>query len=115
VAEPSNVAAETPDVFVLPALEIAFIEPKKLGNESKEATYVMLIAAPEMRSIAPFTQRAEEAQELLERCVRENQGTPWETLAQRELEFFLGVGAREMALTPEPIGPETKQPSLPRF
>jgi hypothetical protein len=37
LAEPSDVPAETPDVFVLPALEIAFIEPKKLGNESKIA------------------------------------------------------------------------------
>ncbi|TWU24313.1 hypothetical protein Pla52o_22400 [Novipirellula galeiformis] len=77
--------------------------------------HVMLRASSELRSNETFQKRGDEAERLLRRCVRENQGTPWETLAQRELDFALGVGVRQMSLTQQPMGPASRSPSLPRF
>jgi hypothetical protein len=85
------------------------------GALAATTNHVILVASPDKRSGDKFQQRAEEAISLLRRCARENQGTPWESLANRELDFALGVGVREMSLTQDPMGPAVRQPNLPRF
>lgn len=87
----------------------------KAGVLASTTNHVMLVASPNLRSDEHFKRRSDESVKLLERCVYENRGTPWETLAQRELEFALGVGVRELALTFQPSGPASRQPNLPRF
>ena len=90
-------------------------EAAKPGALANTTNHILLIASPNLRSGPVFQDRAEEGERLLRRCVRENRGTPWETLAQRELDFALGVGVREMALVRQPSGPASRQPNLPRF
>lgn len=87
----------------------------KPGFLASTTNHVVLRASPDKRSTGKYVDRAEEAERLLRRVVRDHRGTPWETLAQRELDFALGVGVSEMALTPNPGGPTMRQPSLPRF
>ena len=87
----------------------------KGGGLASDTNFVMLVASKELRSGEQFQRRAEEAEQLLRRCIEENPGTPWEFLALRELDYFFGVGVKERALTPEPFAPLPKQPNLPRF
>ena len=88
----------------------------KSGALSPSTNYITLSASPNRRSEGKFIERAEEAERLLRRCVAEHAGTPWEVLAQRELDFALGVGVREQALTPTRGGaPMGRQPNLPKF
>lgn len=87
----------------------------KPGFLAPTTNYLVLTASPDKRSEGKFVGQAEEAERLLLRCVSEHRGTPWEVLAQRELDFALGVGVKEMSLTPNPGGPAAKQPNLPRF
>jgi hypothetical protein len=90
-------------------------EMTKPGMLAGTTNHVILVASPEQRSDEIYRQRGEEAEKLLRRCADENQGTPWERLAQRELDFALGVGVREMSLTQNPAGPAVRPPNLPRF
>lgn len=85
------------------------------GWLAKTTNYAILVASGEQRSDSIFRRRGDEATRLLRRCVDQNRGTPWETLAQRELDFALGVGVRQSALTQNPGGPAARQPNLPRF
>ena len=88
------------------------IEP---GSLKSDTNHVILVASPKIRASSKYRKRAEEAEQLLRRCVEQNRGTPWETLAQRELDFAIGIAAQERALTPTGGGPSTSRPSLPRF
>ncbi len=54
---------------------------------------------------------AEESQRLLERCVRDNPGTPWAYLAQRELDHPLGIGFQQRVIPAPP--PKTGTPPKP--
>ena len=54
---------------------------------------------------------AEESGRLLERCVRENPGTPWAYLARRELDYPLGVGFQQQVIPAPP--PKTAGPPKP--
>lgn len=90
----------------------AIVQPGALASTTN---HVILIPRQETRYGEPFRRRAEEAEFLLRRCVQEHQGTPWEVLAQRELDYALGIGIREMALTLQPGGPAPRSPVLPRF
>ena len=67
-----------------------------------------------MKSGQEFHAKAEEAKRLLSRCVREHRNTPWAYLAQRELDYALGISVEQMALQPTGATPSVK-PSLPRF
>lgn len=87
----------------------------KPGALASTTNHLIMVASPESRSDEKFQRRADEAERLLRRCAEEHRGTPWEVLAQRELDFALGVGARELSLTQEPMGPAVRQPNLPRF
>ncbi|MFK8114769.1 MAG: VWA domain-containing protein, partial [Rubripirellula sp.] len=86
----------------------------KPGVLAGSTNYVSFVDSSEFRSGSEYQARLQESIDLLRRCVRENAGTPWETLAQRELDFDVGVGYRERALTLE-NGPATRTPNLPRF
>jgi hypothetical protein len=85
------------------------------GALASTTNHVILIPRQETRYGESFRRRAEEAEFLLRRCVQQNQGTPWEVLAQRELDYALGIGVREMALTLQPGGPAPRNPVLPKF
>jgi hypothetical protein len=85
------------------------------GALAAGTNHAILVASPNSKSKGEYRDRAEEAERLLRRCAEVNRGTPWETLAQRELDFALGVGVREMTLRLESGGPAPKQPNLPRF
>ncbi|MEM9587810.1 MAG: vWA domain-containing protein [Planctomycetota bacterium] len=87
----------------------------KPGGLAATTNHVIFVASPQKRSSGIYADRAEEAERLLRRCVSQHEGTPFEVLAQRELDYALGVGVREMALTYQPGGPAPKQPNLPRF
>jgi len=94
---------------------LTLTELAQLRSLAGTTNHVILTASPETRSSGKFVNRAKEAERLLRRCARENRGTPWEILAQRELDFALGVGVLERALTQQPLGPVMRQPNLPRF
>lgn len=87
----------------------------KPGGLASTTNHVILVSSPQKRASDKYRHRGEEAETLLRRCAAENQGTPWEILAERELEYALGVEAREMALTHQPGGPAPRAPALPRF
>lgn len=46
--------------------------------------------------------RAEETKKYLERCVAENQGTPWAVIASRELQYPFGFRVEETYVPPPP-------------
>lgn len=91
---------------------------ERLGDSDtlKEKTnFIVLRASRSMRSGETFKRRAEEAERLLSRCIRDNKGTPWEYLAQRELDHPWGITVRQHSL--ERIGPLRAEqlPQLPRY
>jgi hypothetical protein len=90
----------------------AMTEP---GFLKPTTNFIVLGASSDKRSTGKYLDQAEEAERLLRRCVSEHAGTPWEVLAQRELDFALGVEVQERALTPTAGPPSPKQPNLPRF
>ena len=51
--------------------------------------------------------RASEAKEFLERCLAENEGTPWAAIAQRELRYPFGFRVDETFVPPPPSRPAT--------
>ncbi|NUQ66273.1 MAG: hypothetical protein HUU20_27750 [Pirellulales bacterium] len=56
-------------------------------------------------------QPSKEAFRLLQRCVDENAGTPWEYLARREMDHPLGIEIRQIAIpAPPPVRPSTAIP-----
>ncbi|MBS0210147.1 MAG: VWA domain-containing protein [Planctomycetes bacterium] len=63
--------------------------------------------------------RVAEAKKLLERCVRQNPGTPWALLAQWELEKPLGLDVNQIVVPPPRPGPPrlpgAPVPALPAF
>jgi len=71
------------------------VEP---GFLDEATNHVIFVPAGEMKSDSHFRRRAEEAERLLARCVRDNPNTPWALLAQRELDYGLGIDARQYAL-----------------
>ena len=68
-----------------------------------------------MRSSGVYTERAEEARELLTRCLKTHADTPWAYLAERELAYGLGIQIQQMAY--EATGTLSKQSGAkaPRF
>jgi hypothetical protein len=86
----------------------------KPGGIAPTTNHVLLVASPTKRSTGVFVERAAQAERLLRRCVREHSGTPWEVLAQRELDFALGIAASERSI-PMVNGTAPVQPNLPRF
>lgn len=71
------------------------VEP---GFLDETTNHVILVPSLEMKSDSRFRRRAEEAERLLTRCVRENPNTPWAWLAQRELDYALGIDVRQHVL-----------------
>ena len=68
-----------------------------------------------MKSGPEFQRRAQEARQLLSRCVREHSGTPWSYLAQRELDYAWGITIQQHALQATGAVPSRQQPRLPNF
>lgn len=87
----------------------------KPGSLAETTNHVIFVATQDTQGDAEYRRRGEEAERLLRRCVSENEGTPWQYLAEQELDYALGVGVREMALTLQRGGPAPKGPTLPRF
>ena len=57
---------------------------------------------------------AEESQRLLRRCVEDNPSTPWALLAQRELDYPLGIAFQQRAIpAPPPRPPSPPRPPAP--
>lgn len=83
----------------------------------KETTNHLIFApALEMKSGPQFSRRAEEAERLLIRCERENPDTPWALLAQRELDYGLGIDVRQRILTHVAMPPSTaRHPRIPEL
>ncbi|MBC8875220.1 MAG: VWA domain-containing protein [Planctomycetes bacterium] len=73
----------------------AVVQP---GFLDETTNHLILVPTLEMMSDSRFRQRAEKAERLLVRCVRENPGTPWALLAQRELDYGLGISVRQYAI-----------------
>ena len=90
-------------------------EITKPGVLQGSTNHVVLVPDQQIRGSSRYKRQAEEAEQLLRRCVSEHQDTPWETLAQRELDFAIGIAAQERALTPTGVSPTTRRPNLPRF
>jgi hypothetical protein len=63
---------------------------------------------PATRGGSQNEKMAKEAIRLLNRCVKENAGTPWAVLAQRELDQPLGFNVIEAYEPPPPPPPKPK-------
>ena len=88
----------------------------KPGFLNPTTNHLIFVPAMEMKSRSVFHRRAEEAERLLVRCVHENPNTPWAWLAQRELDYGLGINVRQHTLTPVVMPPSmTRQPHFPRL
>lgn len=91
----------------------AVLEPGFLGPTTNNLIFVPSL---KMRSESGFRRRAEEAERLLTRCVRDNPNTPWALLAQRELDYSLGIGVRQQTLMHVVMPPSpTQQARLPNL
>jgi hypothetical protein len=91
-------------------------EVVKPGFLDETTNHLILVPSLEMRSDSDFRCRAEEAERLLMRCVRENPNTPWALLAQRELEYGLGINVRQHTLMHvEMPASSTRYTLLPRL
>jgi len=88
------------------------VDPEFFQDNSN---HLIFTASRTMRSAPEFRARGDQALMLLRRCVSEHPGTPWAYLAQREMDYALGIGFQQTALTP--IGPRGngRAPTLPKF
>ena len=65
------------------------------GTLDQDTNFAVLVPSTTISSGSIFRHRAEEAERLLLRCVRENPNTPWALLAQRELDYGLGIEVKQ--------------------
>jgi len=73
----------------------AVVQP---GFLDETTNHLIFVPSLDLKSNSEFRRRAEEAERLLTRCVRENPNTPWAWLAQRELDYALGIRVRQYAI-----------------
>lgn len=66
--------------------------------------------SPDLRSGSEGARRAAKARQLLERCCANNPGTPWEAMAQWELQHGLGISIRQGAIPEPPPRPRVPRP-----
>jgi len=87
------------------------------GFLNQTTNHVIFVPTREMKSNSNFRRRAEEAERLLMRCVRENPNTAWAWLAQRELDYALGINVRQHALTRVvmPLSSASRRPYFPKL
>ena len=90
-------------------------EVVKPGALAATTNFVVLVPSQESRCGEEFQRRLDEAERLLRRCASANAGTPWQVLAEQELEIAAGISVREMALSPTGGTPSRRSPTLPRF
>ncbi len=64
--------------------------------DKKENNTWELIASDEITTGVTYRKMAQKAQEYLERCVNQHQGTPWAKLAERELSKPMGWSWKEL-------------------
>ena len=57
---------------------------------------------------------ADESTRLLTRCIEQNPGTPWATLAQRELRYPLGFKVLETYVPPPPPPKRNAAKAVPK-
>lgn len=89
--------------FACKALTARLLDPN--------ANFVRFHAADAIRS-GPSTERdAREARRLLDRCVTAHRGTPWQYLAERELDYPLGIDFQQ-TVVPPPV-PQPATPAMP--
>jgi hypothetical protein len=82
------------------------------GNLKPTTNYLTFRGSPNLfTKDAELETRMKEATRLLERCRDKNKGTPWELLAQWELENALGVEPVQHIIPPPQPGPPS--PPLP--
>jgi hypothetical protein len=95
------------------------------GAIGPQTNHVVLVPSRSLRGRADVRSRAEEAERLLDRCLKQNPQTPWAYLAQRELDHPLGIDFQQTAIPPPipvaPMGgggapaPAAPQVSIPRL
>ncbi len=90
------------------------VEP---GSIKPKTNFAVFAPSLQLRSSSKYRFRAEEAERLLLRCVRENPNTPWALLAQRELDFALGMEVRQFttSLVYMKPGSEKRVPTPPKL
>jgi hypothetical protein len=71
----------------------------KPGFLDAMTNHVIFVPAVRRKSGYSFHRRAQEAERLLTRCVRENRNTPWAWLAQPELDYGLRIHVQQHTLT----------------
>ena len=77
----------------------------------RDTNHVRFFAVPVIRSGPAAREQAQEAERLLRRCVETNHQTPWAYLAQRELDYPLGIDFRQIAIPRPP--PQPAVPMVP--
>ncbi|QDT36743.1 vWA domain-containing protein [Stratiformator vulcanicus] len=70
------------------------------GGLDPNANYVSFLPSRTLLSTSKNADRATEVSDLLNRCVSEHRGTPWELLAAKELGTGLGIAVRQLKLPP---------------
>lgn len=81
------------------------VTPRNLNGATNR---VVFVPSTELQSGAATRYWAEDAERLLRRCVDDHADTPWAYLAERELDYPLGVSLQQSAIPkppPRPIGP----------
>jgi uncharacterized protein YheU (UPF0270 family) len=86
------------------------------GVLRENTNYLVFVPSLQLKSSEEFRARAMEAETLLRRCIKQNPGTPWAYLAEREYVHGLGVSVQQRTLTLVPGAPaNSSQPRLPNF
>ncbi len=86
------------------------------GFLDQATNHLIFVPTVQMKSHSSFNRRAEQAERLLIRCIRENPKTPWAWLAQRELDYGLGINVHQHTLELVVMPPSrTAQFSPPRL
>ena len=77
----------------------------------RDTNHVRFFPVAVIRSGPAAREQAQEAERLLRRCVQTNRDTPWAYLAQRELDYPLGMDFRQIAIPRPP--PQPAVPMVP--
>ncbi|MCA9038150.1 MAG: VWA domain-containing protein [Planctomycetaceae bacterium] len=90
-------------------------------NLQSETNFVSFSPSARLQGGPPSEQRLAVARRLLQRCIEENRGTPWQVMAERELRDSFGLEVtqrfvpRPTRIMNTPIAPPPPKPQLPNL
>lgn len=86
-----------------------------LQNLQRDTNFVSFTPSTLLQGGPPSVERLEAARRLLQRCIDQNRGTPWQVMAERELRDSFGLGVTQRFIPrPKPTTPVPRRPPPPR-